>query len=151
MTTKAILASAGALVALFTAGAAFADTAMLPGLYENKVRMPQYDNETETTRDCLTPAEAKNATIERHLAETLKDKSCKYSSRSISGGKFTLAGTCVAEGGAKSSFKQTGTFTPTSLNMTMTGFVTIGGQKMDIGMIMSSRRIAASCPAGSDD
>lgn len=140
-----------AVVTAFPGAAALAETPMLPGLYETKTVYPGQGG-SDTTRDCVTPAEVRNATVERKLAETLKDQSCNFTSRSFGGGKFAIAGTCNNEG-VKSSFKQTGTYSPTAMtfNMTMTMVPAPGAKPVSLNMSSTSRRIAASCPAGSRD
>ena len=149
MTLKTILAAG--VVALSASGAANAETVMLPGLYETKVGYPGQGG-VETTRDCLTPDEVKTETIERRLAQAVKDPSCKFSSRSFGGGKFAIAGSCN-NGGIRSSFKQSGTYSPTTLNMnmSMTMIPTPGAKPVAMNLVTASRRIAATCPAGTGD
>lgn len=148
MTLKTIRAAA-ALIAISTTGTALAETVMLPGLYETITRSAGEDD-AETTRDCVTPAEVKTKTVERKLAEALKSKACTYTQRSFGGGKFALAGAC-SQSGVKSRFKQTGTYSPTTLNLNMKLTMSMGGQPISVDLTSSSRRIAPTCPAGSDD
>lgn len=148
MTPKAILAASAALAAVATASAALAETVMLPGLYETTTRSAG-EEDAEVTRDCLTPAEAKTKTVERRLAEALKSKACTYSQRTLAGGRFALAGTC-SQSGVKSSFRQTGTYSPTTLTMNMRLSMSMGGQPIGVDLVSSSRRIAPTCAAGDE-
>lgn len=154
MSSRTLLAGLAGLlgaVTLSVAGTACADTAFLPGLYETRVSYPDDGAGVETTRECLTPAEAKQESLERRLAEAVQDGNCRFAQRSIAGGKFTLVGTCVSEG-AKSSVRQTGTYTPTTMamNMRMTVVAGPGAPPVSVDMVMTSRRLATICPAGSD-
>lgn len=155
MTSKTLLAGLAGLaglVILSAAGTACADTAFLPGLYETRVRYPNEGPDVETTRECLTAAEAKQESLERRLAEAVQDGNCRFAQRSVAGGKFTIAGTCVSEG-VRSSVRQTGTYTPTSMamNMRMTMVPAPGAEPVSVDMVMTSRRLAALCPADSDN
>ena len=151
MTLKPILILTAAVAGLSSAAPTLADTLFLPGLWETRTRSVG-DNDVETNRDCVTPEETRRETLERRLAEMVKDPSCKYTQRSIGGGKFAIAGTCN-NGGMKSTVRQTGTFSPTTLNMTMamTLVAAPGAKPVTMNIVSSSRRLAPTCPAGSDD
>lgn len=145
MTLKPIQAAA-ALFAVSATSTALAETVMLPGLYETTTRSAGEDD-AETARDCVTPAEVRAKSVERRLAEALKSEACAYTQRSVGGGKFALAGTC-SQGGVKSSFRQTGTYSPTTLNLDMKLSMKMGGQPISVDISSSSRRIAPTCRAG---
>jgi len=151
MTPKTILAGAAGLVALTGASAACAETSLLPGLWEAKTTFADSKN-VETTRDCITPAETKAGTLDAQLAKAIRDPSCKYTQRNVGGGRFAVAATCN-NGGMKSSYRQTGTYTPTTLtmNMAMTLVAAPGAKPASMAFTSVSRRIAPTCPAGSDD
>jgi outer membrane receptor for ferric coprogen and ferric-rhodotorulic acid len=149
MSPRTILIATFGVVAVSAGGAALAQTTFLPGLYETQTREAGSD-EVETTRDCLTPQEAKQKTLEIALASALKSKSCTYAQRSVGGGKFALAGTC-SQGGMKSTFKQTGTYSTTSMTMNTKLSMSMGGQPISVDIITTQRRVAPTCPAGSDD
>lgn len=149
MTTKIIAATLSLSAAALAGGAATAASSaftMLPGYYETRTTSPG-DPSGETVRDCVTSAEAKERTVERWLSETSKIPNCTFSKRAIGGGKFAIAGTCN-NGGMKSSFTQTGTFSPTSLSMNMKMTLNAGGKPVQMNVRTNSRRLAASCPAG---
>lgn len=143
-----IVKASAALAALLVSSATLAATATIqPGYYENRVTVVQ-DGTSEVTHDCVKPGEAQ--TVEQLAAEITQDRECRYSRRNVGGGRIDIAATCVGTDGSRSTFTQVGTYTPTSLNVKMGGFVTYAGQKVDIGMTIASRRIAATCPRGSN-
>lgn len=151
MNTTTVISGLLGLSALFTAHPAVAEVTFLPGLYETRVQYPDDGTGTETSRECLTSAEAKQESLERRLAETVRDSSCRFSHRTIVGGKFAIAGTCNNDG-MRSSLKQSGTYTATSMTMDMRMSVVVapGAEPVQTRMLMSARRIAATCPPGSD-
>lgn len=147
MTAKTLLTAATALAAAFSATAALAETAFLPGVYETTTT--HADGTKETSRHCATSKGIQNDTLEKRLAAMSRDPSCKFSQRSIGGGKYAVAATCNNEG-VKSSYRQTGTYTPTSMtmNMAMTMQVAPGQKPVSMDFKALSRRVAATCPAG---
>ena len=151
MNPKTFVAGLLGGLSLCVAGAACADAVFLPGLYEVRVSYPSEGSGVETTRECLTMAEAKQESLEWRLAEVVEDASCRFSQRSIAGGRVAIAGTCNNEG-VRSTLKQSGTYSPTrmSMEMTMTMQPMPDAEPVGMKMILSSRRIAANCPAGSD-
>jgi hypothetical protein len=145
MTTRTLLIAALTL-GTASAAAAMADTTMLPGYYETVTRIAGKPGGT-TTRDCLSAAEARTETVERKLAEALQAPGCTYSQRSLAGGRFALAGSCNQDG-IKSTFRQTGTYSPTAMTMTNVMTMSTGGKPINLSLLINSRRIAAACPAG---
>ena len=152
MNAKTLAAGLVGAITLGAAGAAFADAMFLPGLYEVRVSYPGDGSGVETTRECLTSAEAKEESLERQLGEVLNDASCQFTQRNIGGGRFAISGTCNNEG-FRSNLKQSGTYSPTTMtmDMSMTLAPVPGAEPVSMQMTMSSRRIAANCPAGSDN
>lgn len=148
---RKLLLAAGTVVIAQAAGAALANTTFQPGLWETKTRSPGRPD-VETTRDCVTPEETKRETLEKRLAEAVQDPSCKYTQRSIGGGKFAISGACNNEG-IRSSFRQTGTYSPTAMtmNMSMTLVAAPGAKPVAMNVISSSRRIAPTCPASGEN
>lgn len=147
---KHLLCIAGLAGSIFLASAAAsADALFQPGLYETRVSYPGEGTAVEVTRDCLTPAEARRESVSARLAEATRDPACRYTQRSISGGRFAIAGTCDNEG-IRTAVRQTGTYTPTSMSLDMRTTMSAPGMApVHVDMRMSSRRIAAACPAGS--
>jgi len=152
MNSKTLVAGLLGGLTLFVAGAACADAVFLPGLYEVRVSYPSEGSGVETTRECLTAAEAGQQSLEWRLAEVLEDTSCRFAQRSIAGGRFAIAGTCNNDG-FRSTLKQDGTYSPTTMTMemSMTMQPMHGAEPVAMKMVLSSRRVAASCPAGSDN
>lgn len=151
MSTRAMITSILGAAALCMVQTAFAEVTFQPGLYETRVSYPDDGPGVETTRECLTAAEAKQESLERRLAETVQDANCKFTQRSIGGGRFNIAGTCNNEG-MRSTLKQTGTYSATgmAMNMHMTMAPAAGTAPVSMRMVLISRRVAATCPAGSD-
>ena len=151
MNPKTFIAGLLGGLSLCVASAACADAVFLPGLYEVRVSYPSEGSGVETTRECLTAAEAKQESLEWRLAEVVEDASCRFTQRSIAGGRFAIAGTCNNEG-FRSTLKQSGTYSPTTMTMemSMTMQAMPGAEPVGMKMVLSSRRIAANCPAGSD-
>lgn len=143
-TQFALIALATALVAPLTASAA-GETLMAPGYYETTTRIAG-DPEVERKRECLTPAEVRARPLERVLTE-LTEGRCTYTQRQIGGGRFAFAGACVNEG-VRTTFRNTGTYTPTSYSVNLNSRTMVGGTPIDIVVTTASRRIAAVCPAG---
>ncbi|MOA67861.1 hypothetical protein D3C78_1952100 [compost metagenome] len=48
----------------------------------------------------------------------------------------------------RTTFRNTGTYTPTSFNLSLNSRSMVGGTPIDVVVTTSSRRIAAACPAG---
>ncbi|QSX78696.1 DUF3617 domain-containing protein [Agrilutibacter solisilvae] len=151
MNRKTLIAGLLGGLTLCAAEVACADAAFLPGLYEVRVSYPSEGAGVETTRECLTAAEARQESLEWRLAEVVEDTSCKFTQRSIAGGRFAIAGTCNNQG-FRSTLKQSGTYSPTTMtmDMSMTMQPMPGAEPVAMRMVMSSRRVAANCPAGSD-
>ena len=143
-TQFALIALTTLLVAPLTASAA-GETLMSPGYYETTTRVAG-DPEVERKRECLTPAEVRARPLERVLAE-LTEGRCTYTQRQIGGGRFAFAGACVNEG-VRTTFRNTGTYTPTSYSVNLNSRTMVGGTPIDIVLTTSSRRIAAVCPSG---
>jgi hypothetical protein len=139
------IAFAAATLAAGAATAAASGFTMLAGYYETRTSSPG-DPAGKPVRDCLSPAEAKEKTVERWLSETTKMPNCTFSKRAIGGGRFAITGNCN-NGGMKSSFSQTGTYSPTAMTMNMKMTLNAGGKPVSMDMTTVSRRIAASCPA----
>ena len=135
-----------AAAAIGATGAA-AGTAFLPGVYETTTT--HADGTEDVSRHCATSKGIQNDTLEKRLAAMSQDSSCKFTERSVGGGKYAIAASCDNEG-VKSSYRQTGTYTPTSMTMAMamTMQVAPGQKPVSMNFTALSRRLAATCPAG---
>lgn len=139
----AVLAGLG-VVSTAAVAAAAAETVFAPGYYEFVTRFAG-ESEAETTRECVTAAEARTRSLERILGE-MTEGSCTYTQRQIGGGRFALAGSCINEG-VRSTFRTSGAYTPTSYNFDLTSRTMMGGVPIDVAITTTGRRIAAACPA----
>lgn len=151
MDTRKLISCVLCAAALLGGNAAAAEVTFLPGLYEFKVSYPDDGPEVETSRECLTAAEAKQESLEQQLAKTVSDSNCRFTQRTIGGGRFAIAGTCNNDG-VRSTLKQSGTYSPTTMamNMTMSMVPAPGAKPVAMRMVMSGKRVAAVCPAGTD-
>ena len=141
------IAGASLCAATIRATAAPVGTAFLPGVYETTTT--HADGTKDISRHCATSKGVQNDTLEKRLAAMSQDPSCKFTQRSVGGGKFAIAASCENEG-VKSSYQQTGTYTPTSMTMTMgmTMQVARGQKPVSMKFTALSKRVAATCPAG---
>lgn len=144
-TTKLVLIALATALAAPLAASAAGETFMSPGYYETTTRFAG-EPEVERKRECLTPAEVRARPLERVLAEMTEGR-CTFTQRQIGGGRFAFAGACVNEG-VRTTFRNTGTYTPTSYSVNLSSRTTVGGTPIDIVLTTTSRRIAAVCPSG---
>ena len=144
-TTKFALIALAPLLGAPLAASAAGGTVMAPGYYETTTRFAG-DPEVERKRECLSPAEVRARPLERVLAEMTEGR-CTYTQRQIGGGRFTFVGACVNDG-VRTTFRNTGTYTPTSYSVSLNSRTMVGGAPIDIVLTTSSRRIAAVCPSG---
>jgi hypothetical protein len=147
MSPNIILTGCAAMIALPASAAVLAETAFLPGVYETTTT--HADGTKETSRHCATSKGVANDTLEKRLAAVTQDPSCKFSQQSIGSGKFAIAGSCNNDR-MRSSYKQTGSYTPSSMtmNMAMTLVTAPGQTPVSMNFNAVSRRVAAVCPAG---
>lgn len=146
MTARLILAASIGIAAAATASAALAETAFLPGVYETKTTHD--DGTTDVSRHCATSKGVQNDTVEKRLAAMTRDPNCRFTQKSIAGGRYAIAATCNNQG-ARATFTQTGNYSPTSMtmNMAMTMQVAPGQKPVSTKFTALSRRVAAACPA----
>ena len=144
-TTKLALIALATLLGAPLAASAAGETVMTPGYYETVTRFAG-DPEVEKKRECLTAAETRARPLERVLAEMTEGR-CTFSQKQIGGGRFAFVGACVNEG-VRTTFRNTGTYTPTSFSLSLNSRSMVGGTPIDVVVTTSSRRIAAACPAG---
>jgi hypothetical protein len=76
-----------------------------------------------------------------------KHYKCTYPTKEIAGGKLTMQGACVDKKGRRAPIRARGTYNADSfrlnINLTTTNGLPVTG-------VMSAKRIAAECPAGSE-
>lgn len=143
--TRSVLVALTTLFGAPLAANAAGETMMAPGYYETVTRIAG-DPEAETKRECVTAAETKTRTLERILSD-LTEGRCTYTQRQVGSGRFAIAGACVNEG-VRSTFRNTGSYSPTSFSLNLSSRTMVGGAPIDVVLSSSSRRIAAACPAG---
>lgn len=150
MHTRLFLAGLYGFSTLSAAAPAQAGTAFLPGLYEIRVSYAEDGADEEITHECLTPAAAAQESLERRLAEAVRERNCRFTQQRIGAGTFHVAGAC-SDGGVSARFEQSGTFSPTSLDMHLrtTATPAPGIAPASTTLRLSSRRISPDCPADS--
>lgn len=144
MHNQNLISAAAAFALCISAAPAVAQTALVPGYYEVVTRVAG-DPAPDIQHQCLTAAEAKTRTLETMLAEWTEGR-CAYTQRQTGGGKFALAGSCTLDG-STSTFRHTGAYTPTSFSANLNSRTVVSGQPLDVKITITSRRIAAACPA----
>lgn len=144
-TTKLALIALATMIGAPLAASAAGEAFFTPGYYETTTRYAG-DPEVERKRECVTPAEARARPLERFLVE-MTEGQCTYTQRQIGGGRFAFVGACVSDG-VRSTFRNTGTYTPTSFSLSLNSRTMVSGTPIDVAVTTSSRRIAPTCPAG---
>ena len=126
-----------------SAGAATAETTILPGYWESANHLSFVLEQDSTSRKCITPAQ-----VENYLAGPANNHySCVYEHRQIGEGAVHLAGQCTDNNGMKMDVAIAGTYTPESFHLKAqlhTKFATLpiaGSASID------AHRLSAECPA----
>ena len=122
------------------------DPVVLPGLWETTSHLPGLGQDVTVSRDCITPEEARGP---RFLSAGHSGR-CKFGDRMLNGGRIDLSMTCIDDDGSWSSGRTVGTYMPTSWATTSRMQTVVGGRDKATTIVAESRRIAASCPVGSD-
>ena len=131
-----------ALAALALAGAAQAATTILPGYWESTNRLLSPIKQSKTEKRCITPAD-----VDKFLAgPSNRHYACTYPTKVFSGGRITLKGTCVSKKGRKVAVQGSGSYTPTSFNLTAEIATEFLGLDIAGKASTEARRIADACP-----
>jgi hypothetical protein len=131
-----------ALAALASAGAAQAATTILPGYWESTNRLLSPIKQSKTEKRCITPAD-----VDKFLAgPSNRHYACTYPTKVFSGGRITLKGTCVSKKGRKVAVQGSGSYTPTSFNLTAEIATEFLGLDIAGKASTEARRIADACP-----
>jgi hypothetical protein len=131
-----------ALAALAPAGAAQAATTILPGYWESTNRLLSPIKQSKTEKRCITPAD-----VDKFLAgPSNRHYACTYPTKVFSGGRITLKGTCVSKKGRKVAVQGSGSYTPTSFNLTAEIATEFLGLDIAGKASTEARRIADACP-----
>ncbi|WP_068878616.1 DUF3617 family protein [Phenylobacterium sp. CCH9-H3] len=131
-----------ALAALAPAGAVQAATTILPGYWESTNRLLSPIKQSKTEKRCITPAD-----VDKFLAgPSNRHYACTYPTKVFSGGRITLKGTCVSKKGRKVAVQGSGSYTPTSFNLTAEIATEFLGLDIAGKASTEARRIADACP-----
>lgn len=131
-----------ALAALAPAGAVQAATTILPGYWESTNRLLSPIKQSKTEKRCITPAD-----VDKFLAgPSNRHYACTYPTKVFSGGRITLKGTCVSKKGRKVAVQGSGSYTPTSFNLTAEIATEFLGLDIAGKASTEARRIADTCP-----
>jgi len=127
--------------------AAAAEYPILPGYWESRNKVTSVvtlSNKVE--RKCVTPKD-----VEKFLAgPSNRHYSCVYPSRSFVGGEVSMTGVCTDKKGRKIAVQVTGTYTPTSYEMTAHLKTRVAGLPLSGNATSEAHRIGDVCPAGSE-
>ena len=94
--------------------AAAAQTAITPGYWESTNKVISPIKSTKVEKRCITPAD-----VDKFMAgPSNRHYTCTYPTREIRDGKITLKGSCVSKKGRKVAISGSGSYTPTSFNLT---------------------------------
>ena len=132
-----------ALLALaLAAPAAAAPLAIQPGYWESTNRLLSPIRQKSVEKRCITPADVEkfmSGPSNRHYA-------CTYPTKVFAGGKITLKGTCVSKKGHKVAVQGTGSYTPTSFDLTADVAAEFLGLDIAGKASTEARRIGDTCP-----
>ena len=131
------------LIALGAAMPAAAAAPLIqPGYWESTNRLLSPIKQTKTEKRCITPADVEKfmgGPSNRHYA-------CTYPTKVFAGGKITLKGPCVRKKGHKVAVQGTGSYTPTSFDLTADVAAEFLGLDIAGKASTEARRIADTCP-----
>ncbi len=140
-------ASLAALSLLAALPAAASDYPILPGYWESRNKVTSVvtlSNKVE--RKCVTPKD-----VEKFMSgPSNRHYTCTYPSRRFEGGKVAMAGQCVDKKGRKIGVTVSGTYTPTSYEMTAHLNTRMAGLPLSGNATSEAQRIGDTCPAGSE-
>jgi len=126
-----------------TPAAAAAATTILPGYWESTNKLLSPIKQSKTEKRCITPAD-----VDKFLAgPSNRHYACTYPTKVFAGGRITLKGTCVSKKGRKVAVQGSGTYTPTSFNLTAEIATEFLGLDIAGKASTEARRIADVCPA----
>ena len=131
------------LIALAAAMPAAAAAPLIqPGYWESTNKLLSPIKQSSTEKRCITPADVEKfmgGPSNRHYA-------CTYPTKVFAGGKITLKGTCVSKKGHKVAVRGTGSYTPTSFDLTADVAAEFLGLDIAGKASTEARRIGDTCP-----
>jgi hypothetical protein len=113
-----------------------------PGYWEstNKLISPVRSTSVETR--CITPAD-----VDKFMAgPSNRHYTCTYPTRQIRDGKITLKGSCVSKKGRKVAISGSGSYTPTSFELTANVATELFGLDIAGRASTEAHRIGDVCP-----
>jgi hypothetical protein len=132
-----------AFVALAAAGSAAAESAITPGYWESTNKLISPIRSTSVEKRCITPAD-----VDKFMAgPSNRHYTCTYPTKNIRNGKIALKGTCVSKKGRKVAIVGTGSYTPTSFQLTADVAMEFLGLDVAGRASTEARRIGDVCPA----
>lgn len=138
-----------ALLALIPAGlllaapAAAQEQTILPGYWEVTNKVSAIISQTKTEKRCITPAEVSKFV----MGPSNRHYKCDYPTRVFKDGKIRLKGNCATKNGSQAALEATGTYSPTTFNMTAKISTTYAGVPLSGTATTTARRISETCPA----
>jgi hypothetical protein len=131
-----------AAAALVPSAAATAPQTIRPGYWESTNKLLSPIKQSKTERRCITPAD-----VEKFLSgPSNRHYACTYPTKVFAGGKITLKGTCVSKKGRKVAVQGSGSYTPTSFDLTAEIATEFLGLDITGKASTEARRIADNCP-----
>jgi hypothetical protein len=132
-----------AIAALTAGGTAAAQSAITPGYWESTNKVISPIRTTSVEKRCITPAD-----VDKFMAgPSNRHYTCTYPTKHIRDGKISLRGTCVSKKGRKVAIVGTGSYTPTSFQLTADVAMEFLGLDVAGRASTEARRIADACPA----
>lgn len=124
------------------AAPALATELIKPGFWEstNRVISPFPSEKVETR--CITPADV----AKFMMGPSNRRYACTYPTRSFTGGKILLKGTCVDKRGKQIAVEGRGAYTATTFNLTADIAMDFAGLPIAGRAETEARRIADACP-----
>ncbi|MDZ4371720.1 MAG: DUF3617 family protein [Phenylobacterium sp.] len=121
---------------------ASAATAIQPGYWESTNKLLSPIRQSSTEKRCITPAD-----VDKFMAgPSNRHYACTYPTKVIAGGRIRLKGTCVSKKGRTVAVQGSGSYTPTSFNLTADIATEFLGLDVAGRASTEARRIADVCP-----
>lgn len=133
------------LSAVLAASAAQATESIRPGYWETTSTVSSIVHETKTENRCITPKAISKFTgcyINHHYT-------CTCPEQSNADGRLVFRGDCIDSKGHHVSIDGDGSYTPTTLQMTVHGKFQYMGLNVPFDAHTDAHRIGETCPAGS--
>jgi hypothetical protein len=133
--------AAALLVAAIAAPAAAAPP-IQPGYWESTNRLLSPIRQTSKEKRCITPAD-----VDKFMAgPSNRHYTCTYPHKVIEDGRISLKGTCRSKKGRRVAIQGSGSYTPTSFNLTAEVAVEFMGLDIAGKASTEAHRIGDICP-----